>query len=302
VTDYENLDPYQLLGVAPGAGEAEIRTAWREAARRHHPDTGGDGEIFKRCQWAFEMLTSGTFPKNETRRGREEDRESGDMDAPEVEHDGEVGEKVMVEALVDHPTAVFGGVTRFTRWRLTHCPVCFGRGTNCDECNGDGRVGGYHQSIVDIPARTVNGDIIRIVGEGDAGRRRRNDSGRGVSNTGPYGEVMVRVLVQREPWIVEIGDDLRTEVTVDVYDAILGGEVRVRGLDGAHNLTIPPGIQPGQQLRIFGRGRPKEGGGRGDLVVVIQVEIVQDLAVGEASTLSTLRRERRARGGKAPKR
>lgn len=301
MSEYAGLDPYEVLGINPEASEDEIRSAWREAARTHHPDAGGDAEIFKRAQWAFDAIASGAARSRERRKTTER---QGAAEEPEargtVPHDGEPGERIMVEVMIEHATAVFGGTARTTRWRLTHCPTCGGAGSQCSQCTGDGRIGGYHTSIITIPPRTGHGDVIRLIGEGDAGRRRRNESGRGISNAGPYGELQVRILVARATWIVEVGDDLRTETTIDVYDAILGGETRVKGLDGTYPLTIPPGVQPGQQLRLSGRGRPREGSGRGDLIVVVHVEIPQQLGATEASTLATLRRERQMRIPRKP--
>lgn len=300
MSEYAGLDPYEVLGITSEASEDEIRSAWREAARTHHPDAGGDGEKFKRAQWAFDVIVSGAVRGGGQRKTTEH---PGDQKATEqrtIAYDGEPGERIMVEVMVEHATAVFGGTTRATRWRLTHCPTCGGAGSRCGQCSGDGRIGGYHTSIITIPPRTVHGDVIRLFGEGDAGRRRRNESGRGTSNAGPYGELQVRVLVARATWIVEVGDDFRTETTIDMYDAILGGETRVKGLDGTYPLTIPPGVQPGQQLRLNGRGRPREDSGRGDLIVVIHVEIPQQLGAAEAAALATLRRERRMRAPKKP--
>lgn len=299
MSEYSGLDPYEVLGIEPEADVDEIRSAWREAARAHHPDAGGDAEAFKRAQWAFDAIASGAVRARGQKKttGREEAQTA---ERTTVAHDGEPGERIMVEVMVEHATAVFGGTTRTTRWRLTHCPTCGGAGSQCGQCTGDGRVGGYHTSIITIPARTVHGDVIRLFGEGDAGRRRRNESGRGISNAGPYGELQARILVSRATWIVEVGDDLRTETTIDAYDAILGGETRVKGLDGTYPLTIPAGIQPGQQLRLSGRGRPREGSGRGDLIVVVHVEIPQQLGAAEASTLAALRRERQMRTPRKP--
>lgn len=294
MSEYSGLDPYEVLGVKPEASADEIRSAWREAARTHHPDAGGDAETFKRAQWAFDAIASGAA-RARGQRTTTEREETQTAERTKIAHDGEPGERIMVEVMVEHATAVFGGTTRTTRWRLTHCPTCGGAGSQCSQCSGDGRIGGYHTSIITIPPRTVHGDVIRLFGEGDAGRRRRNESGRGVSNAGPYGELQARILVSRATWIVEVGDDLRTETTIDAYDAILGGETRVKGLDGTYPLTIPAGIQPGQQLRLSGRGRPREGSGRGDLIVVVHVEIPQQLGAAEASTLATLRRERQMR-------
>lgn len=300
----DGQDPYLVLGVRRGIDEDGLRQAWREAARRHHPDTGGDAEKFKQSQWAFEAILEDIGKSDINTRGRSADgdeEKSGDNNEGagfEVEHDGHIGERVMVEVMVEHSTAVFGGTARTTRWRMIHCPACGGAGATCIQCTGDGRIGAYHTSIINIPPRTAHGDIIGLYGEGDAGKRRRDGVGRGTSNAGPYGELQVRVLVAREPWIVETGDDLRTETSIGVYDALLGGEVAVRGLDGTYSLTVPSGVQPGQQLRIVGRGRPKDGGGRGDLVVVVHVEIPQQLGAYESRILGELRRDRTMRGGR----
>lgn len=296
----DGRDPYLILGVVRGVDEDGLRQAWRDAARQHHPDAGGDAEKFKQAQWAFEIILEELSTRGRTsaeRPGGGAGEPAGEEASFEVEHDGHIGERVMVEVMVEHATAVFGGTTRTTRWRMVHCPTCGGVGNNCSQCTGEGRVGAYHTSIITIPARTGHGDIISMYGEGDAGKRRRSEVGRGISNTGPYGELQVRVLVSREPWIVETGDDLRTETTIGVYDALLGGEVAVRGLDGTYNLSVPAGVQPGQQLRIVGRGRPKNGGGRGDLTVVVHVEIPQQLGAYEARILGELRRDRAMRNG-----
>lgn len=293
MNEYQDLDPYEILGITPEAGETAVRSAWREAARTHHPDAGGDAETFKRSQWAFETIAGGTV-----RKGRKErpTRQTENSECDPVTYDGDIGERIMVEVMVEHVEAVFGGKAKATRWRLTHCPICRGTGSTCGRCSGDGRVGGYHACDILIPPRTKHGDVLRLPGEGDAGRRRRNESGRCTSNAGPYGELQVRILVARAAWIVEVGDDLRTETSVDVYDAILGCETRVKGLDGSYTLTVPPGTQPGQQLRLGGRGRPRDGSGRGDLIVVVQVEIPEQLGALEAVTIATLRRDRQTRG------
>lgn len=282
---YEHTDPWQVLGVGRGASAEEIRTAWREAARLHHPDTGGDAEMFKKAQWAFEQISgSGSSEGRGTPKAPERDES--------VILDGEVGERIVVEILVAHATAVFGGAARSTRWRQVHCPECSGSGRQCSVCNGEGRVGQYHETTVGIPPRSEHGDMLILRGEGDAGRRRRDTNGRAISNAGPYGDLEVRVLVERLGEIVEVGDDLMVDVHIDAYDAMLGTETRVRGLDGTYPLSVPAGTQPGQRLRVAGRGRPRIDAGRGDLVAVVQVEIPQKLGVLEAETLRELRRSR----------
>lgn len=290
MSTYSGLDPWKVLGVDPGATAEQIRMAWREAARVHHPDVGGDAEEFKKIQWAFEKLAG---EAGGPVRGRTEAAERHRDE--DVALDGETGERIMVEVMVDHAMAVFGGVVKSTRWRMVHCPGCSGAGKQCSTCNGEGRVGDYHETTVGVPPRTGYGDILILRGEGDAGRRRRDTNGRAISNAGPYGDLEVRMLVAREPWIVEVGDDLVVDLHIDVYDAILGVETRIRGLDGSYVLSVPAGTQPGQRLRVPGRGRPKTDTGRGDLVAHVVVEIPQQLGSLEAETLKDLRKSKALR-------
>lgn len=294
MSSYYTQDPHEVLGLEKTAGVEEIRTAWREAARRHHPDAGGDAEQFKLAQWAFETLLSGGDTKGSTRRRQPDEARERDVN---VKLDGEVGERAVVEIMVEHAVAVFGGPARISRWRQIHCLECSGSGVRCDVCNGDGRVGMLHEILVDVPKRSMHGESVVLHGEGDAGRRRRDDQGRAISNAGPYGDLEVRILVDRAGWIAEVGDDLVTDLRIDVYDALLGTETRVKGLDGSHVANVPPGSQPGQRIKIPGKGRPKPDGGRGDLIAVLQVEMFSNLTSFEKAVIEDLRKGRKLRGG-----
>jgi DnaJ-class molecular chaperone len=282
-----SLDPWEVLGIPPGSDAATIRTAWRDAARTHHPDAGGDAEAFKRAQWAFTCLAESVG--GSSRSGTAAAPTAPTPPRAPVPRDGEPGERIMVEVMVDHAVAVFGGDAPITRWRLVHCPSCDGAGDLCTLCRGDGRVGRYQSLRVEIPPRSVHGDVLSVIGAGDAGKRRRNASGRPVTNAGAYGRLDVRILVDRDQRFIESGDDLVVGATVTMYDAALGGTVEVPGLDGVHRCTIPAGTQPGERVRIAGRGRPRIDGGRGDLVVVIQVSIPRYLDDTAREGLDALR-------------
>src|SRR5512146_1980834 len=82
-----------------------------------------------------------------------------------------------------------------------------------------------------------------------------------------------------DPRFERQGDDLTTEVTIDLYTAVLGGETRVPTPEGTVLLTIPAGTQPGQSFRLSGRGMPhlREPNVRGDLYVKIKVQIPRNL-------------------------
>jgi curved DNA-binding protein len=87
------------------------------------------------------------------------------------------------------------------------------------------------------------------------------------------------IKVADDPRFQVKGNDLHIEVAIDLYTAVLGGEVTVQTLSGNVVLTIPPGIQPGQSMRLTGRGIPRlnSPGTKGDFFVHIKVKIPHNL-------------------------
>jgi DnaJ-class molecular chaperone len=292
--------PWQVLGIPEGSDEATVRRAWRELARAHHPDAGGIAAEFQRIQAAFEQITGKQQPRRsrtEPARTRTTPTTPPPADFDETVLDGETGERVTVEVSVEQRVAVFGGTVQVTRWRQVHCPACFGRGTRCRPCDGDGRVGRYHGTEVSIPPRSRDGDVIKLRGAGDAGRRRRAESGAAVSAAGPYGDLEIRIGVVFTPNITEVGDDLHTTIQVGLFDALLGCTRQVRNLDGSIALVIPAGTQPGARLRVQGRGRPRVELGRGDFVAEVLVSLPTDLTAEERAALAQMRDVRGRTGG-----
>jgi molecular chaperone DnaJ len=85
--------------------------------------------------------------------------------------------------------------------------------------------------------------------------------------------------VEDDPRFVREGVDLVHELHVSFTQAALGATVKVPAIDGEAEVTIPAGVQPGEQLRIKGRGLPRlDGRGRGDLVCVVQVDVPKKLS------------------------
>jgi DnaJ-class molecular chaperone len=93
--------------------------------------------------------------------------------------------------------------------------------------------------------------------------------------------------VAEDPAFERDGNDLHTQVTIDVFKAILGGEVEVRTLTGNVLLTIPPGTQPDQVFRVAGRGMPqlKNSEMKGDLYVRVKVQTPKRLTARQKSLL-----------------
>lgn len=170
------------------------------------------------------------------------------------------------------------GVVRQTRYTFLLgpvveeqvCPACGGRGVEvvgvCPTCQGSGRVLQYVTLSVTIPPGVENGTRLRVPGEGHVGER-----------GGPRGDLIVRIRVKPHPYFYRQGDDLLVEVNINVAQATLGGDIEIPTLEGTTRLSLPPGTQPGQAFRLKGLGVPREDGSRGDLIVIIHVEIPRHL-------------------------
>ena len=146
------------------------------------------------------------------------------------------------------------------------CPRCRGTGkiirNPCDTCLGQGRVRRTKKLAVKIPPGVDNGDLIRLSGEGEAGR-----------NGGPTGDLYVEVHVRPHEIFEREGEHLSCEVPVSFVTAALGGTVIVPTLDGQVSLKIPAETQSGRVFRLRDKGvKPVRGGSRGDLFCKVMVE------------------------------
>ena len=146
------------------------------------------------------------------------------------------------------------------------CPQCGGAGTRvsnpCARCRGAGWVRAKRELALTVPAGVHTGARLRLAGEGEPGR-----------NGGPRGDLYVRIVVEPDPFFAREGDDLVCEVPVPFHTAALGGTVRVPTLNGTADLSVPAGTQSGTGLRMAGLGAPRPGGGTGDQIVRVMVEI-----------------------------
>jgi molecular chaperone DnaJ len=166
------------------------------------------------------------------------------------------------------------------RWARGHmvfaksCAACAGTGREryhrCAVCAAHGRSARTEAVIVRVPGGVADGARLRVASKGHAGR------GKGRS-----GHLYVDVHVQPHPLVRRDGDDLLMQVPVAVHEATLGARIEVPTFDGAVTVTVPPGTQAGQQLKVSGLGAPAASGGRGDLV--IEVKLVLPAVMDERS-------------------
>jgi molecular chaperone DnaJ len=177
------------------------------------------------------------------------------------------------------------------------CPQCQGFGTvvpnPCPECAGDGRVRARRTLTVKIPAGVDAGTRIQLAGEGEVG-----------PGGGPAGDLYVEIAEVPHPTFQRRGDDLHCTVTIPMTAAALGTKVPLETLDGTTEIDIRPGTQSGQSIPLHGRGVTHlRGGGRGDLIVHVEVQTPSKLDPEQEELLrrlAKLRGEERPQGQFSP--
>ncbi len=156
--------------------------------------------------------------------------------------------------------------------RSAVCDVCGGDGRvprePCETCAGEGMVIDEHRVTVDVPAGISDGQRIRLSGRGHAGER-----------GGANGDLYVLVRVAEDERFLRDGSDLVTVIDVPAPLAALGTTIDVPTLDGPIPVEVKAGTQPGETIRLGGRGMPPLGRGRtGDLRAVVNVTIPRRLS------------------------
>lgn len=167
------------------------------------------------------------------------------------------------------------------------CDTCHGSGKvpekACKKCAGAGRVNGKKTVTVRIPAGIDDGQTMRLTGEGEAGRQGQTS-----------GDLLVHVRVETDARFERVGDDIRSTLPLSVVDAVLGTEADIETVQGKTTVSIPAGTQPGQVLRIKGKGMPVLNAGRhGDHYVTVDIVVPTKLSREEKKLFEELKKERR---------
>ena len=143
------------------------------------------------------------------------------------------------------------------------CSSCNGRGEKpekkCGTCSGSGTVHASKTLRVDFPAGVETGVKIRVRGQGES-----------IGSLGPAGDLYIRIRVTDDARFERHGNDLYVEKAIGFTQAALGDEVSVDTVEGSVKLKIPAGTQPGDQLRLRGKG-VQSGRSAGDQIVIINV-------------------------------
>lgn len=290
-------DPYEVLGVPRGAAAGQIKSAFRKLAKKHHPDANKNdpkaAEKFAEANAAYEILG------DETKRKQ---FDAGEIDAEgkprfqgfEGMHPGGgfgagAGPDMQFETFTWGPQGAqrsggrggLGGIDDILkemmggrargRGRKTFEPEEFavapGRDatasttiTLADLAHGGSRrvyLPTGKEVDVKIPAGLSDGQQIRLKGQG-------------FSDGGPAGDAIITVHVAKHPFFEREGSNIRLELPITLYEAVLGGKVRVPTLDGAVELNVPANTSGGRTFRLKGKGLPDKTG-KGDLLATIRI-------------------------------
>ncbi|SEM96196.1 DnaJ-class molecular chaperone with C-terminal Zn finger domain [Sphingomonas gellani] len=288
-------DPYQTLGVARDASEADIKKAYRKLAKELHPDRNKDNpkaaERFSQATGAYDLLS------DKDKRAR--------FDRGEIDAEG-------------NPAMPFGfggrtggaGGARPGGGGFRSQGYEFGAGGDGDMSDifeglfggGGGRGGGFTggfgrqapQKGANIayrlqvpftdaatlsPQRVTLGDgksiELKLPAGVETGTQMRL-SGKGEQGGGGAGDAIVTIEVQSHRFFTREGDDIRVDLPITLAEAVLGGTVRAPTVERPVNLTIPKNTTSGRTLRLKGKGFHKKGGGRGDQLVTLMVDVPAD--------------------------
>jgi molecular chaperone DnaJ len=298
-------DPHQVLGVRRGASRGEIKRAFRDLARRHHPDVSRDpgaAERFKEIVAAYEQLGSDHAAAADASGGSRRAADEMYRDwartleevlramssarpagwgayAPSAPPRPARGADLRATVEIDLAEAAAGGPRRLTFSAHVSCPACDGRrgpsGARCPACAGRGTRAERRTVEIRLPIGVRDGQIVRATGAGLPGL------------AGP-GDLVVVVKVRPRAGLERRGDDLLTSATLPFALAALGGTTSVIGLDGSVELLVPAGTQAGAILRAPGRGMPRADGTRGDLLVRVTVAVPTELSPRQRELLREL--------------
>ncbi len=280
-------DPYEVLGVPRGASAAAIKSAYRKLAKKHHPDNNtsdpksaarfseinsaneiiGDedkrkqfdrGEIDADGKPRFQGFPGGGGPRT---RGAQ-----GGFESHTFRSGGGGGFEDILNSMFGGRGArpgPGGGVEFDTGGIALDLDLSVAMTVTLEEA-----VNGVEKRVrlptgkelnVKIPAGVAAGQQIRLKGQGETAPGHRP------------GDLLITVSIAPHAFFKVDGSDLRVDLSITLYEAVLGGKVRVPTLGSAVELSIPKNTSSGRTFRLKGKGLPKAGGTTGDLLITTRI-------------------------------
>lgn len=274
------VDYYQILGLDKNADDKAIKNAYRKLARKYHPDLNPND---KEAQKKFQQLNEANEVLSDPEKRKKYDKYGKDWQhSEEFERARQAGSQAGGqegqwygggnEGFSDFFESMFGsgfGGGRQARFRGQdyQAEIHLGLRDAYETHKQTLTVNGKNIRIT-VPAGVENGQTIKIAGHGGPG-----------SNGGPNGDLYITFSVGTDEKFRRSGNDLHLKVDLDLYTAVLGGELVVETLNGKVKLPVKPETQNGSVVRLKGKGFPvyKQEGQFGDLYVTFDVKIPTNL-------------------------
>jgi DnaJ-class molecular chaperone len=291
---------YECLGVAETADTRSIRKAFVKLSRKCHPEVNpgdpAEARRYREYSLAHEVLADPQGRAEYDRLGHEEflrlHPEAGGAlrgaDARGTRREqgppsGPAGEDIRILVTLNIIEAARGAEIHRDVPRKLSCPSCAGRreaGRQCDQCGGSGLVERTDRVRLRIPAGVATGSEIRRRGLGHAG-----------PPGGRPGDLIVITRIEGRPDLERKGDNLYGSMHLAAWEAALGTVGTVSTIDGPLQVAVPPGSQPGQKIRLVGRGIPNlKSGRRGDQYVELKVALPEPVTPEQAEAYRALAR------------
>lgn len=274
------VDYYKILGVDKTATAKDIKSAYRKLARKYHPDLNPND---KEANRKFQQINEANEVLSDPEKRKKFDQYGKDWQhADEFEKQKHYQEQSRGPAgqqfsgaqsesdFSDFFESLFGGSAGRSRDRQAKY-----RGEDFTAELQLNLIDAYKtqkQTLtvngkkirITIPAGIENGQTIKIPGHG----------GQGI-NGGPNGDLYITFSIANHPSIKRLGDNLYSTADLDLYTAVLGGEITIATLDGQVKLKIAPETQNGSKVKLKGKGFPvyKNEGHFGDFIVTWNIKI-----------------------------
>ena len=297
------VDYYKILGIEKSASPKDVKNAYRKLARKYHPDLNPNNQDakanFQRINEANEVLSDPEKRKKYDQYGKdwqhaEEFEKQKQQQSQSQSYGSQAGGGFSggqsAGDFSDFFESMFGGGGRSSRsgrqpkyrgedyTTEIHLELIDAYKTHKQTLNVNG-----NNIRITIPAGVENGQIIKISGHGGAG-----------TNGGPNGDLYITFSVANHSSIKRLGNNLFETVELDIYTAVLGGEITIDTLDGKVKLKVKPETQNGTKVNLKGKGFPvyKNDGQFGDLQVTYNIKIPTNLTEKQKALFEELRNSR----------
>ncbi|WP_019038746.1 DnaJ C-terminal domain-containing protein [Psychroflexus tropicus] len=287
------IDYYNILGLSKNASESDIKKAYRKLARKYHPDLNPNDkkaeQKFKKVNEAHEVLANPENRKKYDKYGEHwqhaEDYEKAKQQQSQQKAYSSSYGNYSDDEFSDFFSEMFGGKSS----RGSRSQVKFrGQDFNAQLQLDLREVYSTHKRTltvnnkkirITIPAGVENGQIIKIKGHGGGG-----------ANGGPNGDLYIEFSITNSTEFKRDGHNLYVTKDIDLYKALLGGELMVDTFDGKVKISVKPETQNGTKIKLKGKGFPKykKEGQFGDLFVNFNVKIPTNLSAKEKELVKEL--------------